>query len=117
GAIEELFAGNALDLFPQLVRPLKERNVRRVLIVGEPDDARIAVGRTEIMGHVKPLDAQDALVAAGKLVASGAAHAPDADDDGIIMLGVAGHLLAPPASGRWNVDIGVDATRPGGPQA
>ena len=93
--VEQPLAADALDLLPQLVGALEQHDVGGVLVVGQADDARVAVRRTLVVRDVELLDAQHALPALGQLVAGGAAHPAHADDDGVIVSRIRVHWKTP----------------------
>ena len=104
---------------PQLVGAAQQHHVGGMLVVGQADDACVAVGRAHIVRDVEPLDAQHAFAALGELIAGRAAHAADADDDGVVVFAVAGHkLLSPPTlDGRLRGRFAFDPPWPRCPQA
>ena len=59
--VQELLAGFALDLTPQLVGAPEEQHVGGVLVVGQADDARVPVGGTHRVGDAEPLQAKHRL--------------------------------------------------------
>ena len=82
--IEQLLAGQRLELVPQLVAATQERDVGRVLVVGEPDDAGQAVRRAELVQQVVLLQAEHAPPAARQVVRRGGPHSAQADDDRVV---------------------------------
>ena len=69
---------------PQLVAAPQQRNVRRVLVVGEADDPGQPVRRATLVPLGELLQAEDAVIASGEMVGSGTPHPAQADDDGVI---------------------------------
>ena len=86
GDVQELLAGLGFELAPQLVRATKERHVVGVLEVGESDDPRETMRRAVLVKEVEPLEPEDALAAAGKVVEGSASHPADSDDDDVVPL-------------------------------
>ena len=88
GDVQEPLAGLALDLTPQLVGAPEEQHVGGMLVVGEADDAGVAVGGAHRVRDAEPLEAEHPLAAPGEVVGGGAAHPAHADDDGVVTAGV-----------------------------
>src|SRR5207249_3928861 len=59
GLGEELLSARALELTPQVPRTAKERDVVRMLVVGEPDDPRQAARRAERVPAREAIEAED----------------------------------------------------------
>ena len=74
----------SFQLVPQLEGAQQQRYVRRVLVVGETDDARDAVRRAHGVRDVEALQPQRAQAAPRQVIAGGGAHAADADDDRVV---------------------------------
>src|SRR5688572_6616866 len=83
GHLEEMAAGIALELPPELVRAPEQRHVCGILEVGEANDARTAVTGSMRMPRLKLLEPEDPLAARGDMRCGGAAHAAEPDDDHI----------------------------------
>src|SRR5918997_4754614 len=66
--VQELLAGLALDLTPKLVGAPEEQHVRGVFVVGEANDARVAVRGTHRVRDTEPLQAKHPLAPPGKVV-------------------------------------------------
>src|SRR5207247_7257798 len=73
---------------PQLVRASQQRDIRKVFPIGEADDAREAVGRSEVVRDVELLEPEHARASPGGVKHGGAPHAADADDDYVVATGV-----------------------------
>src|SRR4051812_42163411 len=73
-----------LKLTPERVGALEQRHVRRVLVVGEPDDSVDAVRGAHAVRDVEALQPEYALASLRKLVDGGAAHPAHPDDDDVI---------------------------------
>ena len=76
--------GAALELAPELVGAAEQRDVVRVLVVGEADDPRLAVHRPALVDEAELLEPEHAAAAAREVVQRGAAHRPDAGDDRVV---------------------------------
>ena len=86
--VQEPLAGCALDAAPQLVGSAEQQDVGRVFVVGEADDAGVAVGGAHRVRDAEALQAEHPLAAPGQVVGGRAAHRARADDDGVVALGV-----------------------------
>ena len=84
--VEELLAGLALELAPELVRAPEQGHVVGVLEVREADDPGQAVGGALVVEDVEALEPEDALSAAGEVVERRASHPADSDDDDVVPL-------------------------------
>src|SRR5712671_3048154 len=73
-----------IELAPQLVRAPKQRNVVRVFVVGESDDARFPVHRAPVVHDSELLDPEHAPAATRELVGGRGAHRPEPDDDRVV---------------------------------
>jgi hypothetical protein len=84
GDVQQLLAAQRFESAPPLVGAPQQRHVRWMLEIGEPDDAIDAMRRSAIVRDVELLEAEHAQAAARQLIYGSAAHAADADDDGIV---------------------------------
>src|SRR5262245_31371952 len=71
-----------------------------MLVVGKPDDARVAVRRTHIVGNVVAVQTQHPLAATRQVVAGGAADAARSNHDHIITPGRITHGICSHARRR-----------------
>src|SRR5919199_4248384 len=92
GDVQEPLPRDLLDLPPQLVRAAQQQHVRGMLIVGQADDARVPVRGTPGMRNAEPFQAQHPLAPSREVVACRAAHAPHANHDHVVAVGVYGAL-------------------------
>ena len=108
--VEQLLAGLALELAPELVCASQQRDVVGMLEVGEPDDPGEPVRGALLVRHVETLEPEDALAAPGKVIQRRAAHASDPDDDNVVALA---HRRTDPTAGqrtRWGTVESGDTT-------
>src|SRR5215207_3492625 len=106
--VQELLAGLALDLTPQLVGAPEEQHVGGVLVVGQADDARVPVRGTHRVRDAEPLQAKHPPTPPGEIVGGGAAHPPHADDDSVVAAGVPNvHYLVFPFGDCLTVVLGL----------
>ena len=84
GDLEQVASAFPFQLVPQLEGAQQQRHVRRVLVVGETDDARDAVRRAHRVRNVEALQPQRAQAAPRQVIAGGGAHTADADDDRVV---------------------------------
>ncbi len=87
GLVEDAGLGVAFQLVPELVGAEKEGDVVGVFEVGLADNAGITVGGAEGVDGVEFFESEDAFVAGGEMVGGGAAHASEAQNDGVVALG------------------------------
>ena len=74
------------EVAPKLIGSAQERYVGGVLVVGEPDDARDAVGRAAVVRNVEALEAQAFFSTPGEVVEGSAAHATYSEHDRVIAI-------------------------------
>ncbi len=102
GGNQQLFAGHVLQLVPELVGPIEQRNVGWVLMVGEADHAADAVGRAHLVGYVVLFQAQHLPATPGQVINGGTPHAADSDNDGVEFSHWFSHLVSGfPLSREW----------------
>src|SRR3712207_3161183 len=58
---QEFLARHALDLAPEFVGAAQQRNIGRILVIGQPNDAADPMRRPHAMGNVEALEAEHAL--------------------------------------------------------
>ena len=85
GGAQQFRPGFLLQVLPQLVGPAQEGDVVRVLVVGQADDARFAVGRAPGVAGGEGVQAQDAPAPAGQMEGGGAAQPAQPDHDGVVL--------------------------------
>ena len=73
-----------LELFPQTVRPTRQRHVLRTLSERKANDPRQTVGRPHFIGDGKPFQPEDPKSTACQLINGGATHPAYANDDNVI---------------------------------
>jgi hypothetical protein len=78
GDVQEPLASPGLDASPQLVGPLQEYHVGRVLVVGQADDARVPMRGPHRVRDVVALQPEYPLATARELVKGRTAHRTDA---------------------------------------
>src|SRR5687768_7264483 len=83
---KQLLARLSLGLAPELVGAAEQRDVARMLEIGDPDDPVPSVRRPHHVPEIEPLEPEDALSSAGELPQGRRTHGADADDDRIEML-------------------------------
>src|SRR5918999_1709525 len=88
GDAQELLPRYALYLAPQLVGVAQEQHVGGVLVVGETNDARVAMGGAHGVRDAEPLQTQHPFPPSGEVVGGGAPHRAHAHDDGVVAAGV-----------------------------
>ena len=86
--VQQLLAGAAFQLAPELVTAAQQGHVGRIFVIGEADDARQAVGGAHFVGDAELFEAEDALAAAGEVVECRATHTANAEDDSVPGFGV-----------------------------
>ena len=87
GRHQQRLPGRLLRLVPQLVGPVQQRHIGRVLVIRQPDDAADPVRGAHIVRDVEPLQPEHPVPTPRQVPASGAPHAAHADDDHIIAQG------------------------------
>ena len=87
GDVQQGFAEIAFQAAPTFVGTLQQRHVEGPFGIGEADDARFAVRRTVGVRDVVLLQPEHPRATLSERVTGGAAHAADANDDHIIMIG------------------------------
>ena len=71
---------------PQLISPLDEWDIKRVLEIRLTNDARQTVRGAEMVGRLKTIEAQNPPAAGGEMVGGGASHRPQPDNDYIVSI-------------------------------
>ena len=82
--MQQALARPFLDFAPQRIRAPKHRHIGRVFRIGQADDARLPVGRAQVVRDVELFQPQHPASAAGELPGGGAAHAAHADHDDVV---------------------------------
>jgi hypothetical protein len=100
GDVQEAFSNPPLQLAPKLIRPPQQGHIRGIFVVGEADDPRHAVGRSELVRNRETLQAEHAPTAASELEQGRAPHPADADDDRIEALATHPSSVPPPAGNQ-----------------
>src|SRR5690606_22290707 len=80
-ASQKLLAAQGGQLIPELVRPPEERNVVRVLEVGEADGARLAVRASAVVAGREAVDAKDSQALAREVEERRASYASSRPHD------------------------------------
>ena len=88
GDVEEGLFGFVFEVFPEFVGAAEEGDVVGVFVVGEADEAGLAVGGAEGVGDVELFEAEDGEFTFGEVEGGGGAHGAEAEDDRVV---VAGH--------------------------
>lgn len=91
--VQQLLTGFRAQLIPELVRSLKERHVHRMLEVHLPDDAAVAMGRSEFVPGHPSLEPEHFLPASRKMSCRSAAHRAKAGNDYVIMVCAVSHAF------------------------
>src|SRR5438067_7011825 len=90
---EKRLAALAFEIAPQSPGPAEERNVIRVLVVGEPDDPREATGRAERVTARESIEPEDRRAARGEPISGRAAVCAESSDDHVERPGrIDGHI-------------------------
>ena len=84
GRDQQLLAGDRLELVPELVAAPQQRDVGRMLVIREADDARQPVRRAELVQQVVLLEPQHAPATACQVECRCRSHAAEADDDRVV---------------------------------
>src|SRR5690348_14501800 len=79
--MKQSMRGATLEIGPELVGALDQRDVMWMLVVRLADDSRQPVGRSQVMGWSEAIEARDANAALCQVIQRGAPHRPKADDD------------------------------------
>jgi PadR family transcriptional regulator, regulatory protein PadR len=79
--LQQRTAGIALQLFPKLVGTLNQRHVRRVFVIGLPDDTRVTMRGAPVVRGSELLQAKDAQTAPGQMIRGSTAHTAETDHD------------------------------------
>ena len=98
--MKESLGGAALEIGPELIGPLNEWHVMRMLVVRLANDSRQAVGGSQGVRRRKAIEARDANAALRQMVQRSTSHRSEADDHdvGSVSHGV-GHCTSfPPPS-------------------
>ena len=113
GDVHELDAGEGFELVPEFIGAAEEGDIMGVLIVGEADEAGLAVGGAQGVGDVELVKGEDFFAtalgreAALEMGGGGGAHGAGAEDDGVI-IGCHGAIVRQGAGG-WQREIVRDA--------
>ena len=107
GGDEQPLAGIGLEVVPELVGPPQERHVRRMLVVGQPDDPGQPVRRAELVEEVELLQPEYPPPAARQVIGRCGPHPAEADDDRVIPVGHAA-TSSSMSFGRDGHPIGID---------
>ena len=83
GLGEKRLAALAFEVAPQSPRTAEERDVIRMLVIGEPDDPREAAGRAKRVATRESIEPEDGRAARGETVGGRAAVSPESSDDHI----------------------------------
>ena len=118
--VEQRLGEPLLQLTPQGKGATQQGDVRRILEIGQPDNAREAMRRAEAVAEVMLLQRQHAKASGGHVVRGGTPHTPNAGDDYVIGRGHARSVWwrrgrEPAVSftrGRWRTR-GPSVPRPG----
>src|SRR5262249_59395591 len=73
-----------VELAPELIGAEQQRDVRRMLVVGEANNPRLAVHGAVLVRDLELLEPDDAAAAAREVVQRGAAHRADAHHHGVV---------------------------------
>ena len=84
GLEAEPLSTRILQLVPELVRPLKQRNIVGMLEIGHPDDPGIAMGTPAVVAGSEPIDSENLQPSPGKMVEGRASRAAHPGDNAII---------------------------------
>jgi hypothetical protein len=88
--MQQRLSGGSFEFSPQRIAAPEQRDVRRMLEIAQPDDARSAMRGAAIMSGFEPVEAENACTAARKMVDRGAAHRAKPNHHDIIGLHVRG---------------------------
>jgi hypothetical protein len=81
GGQQQRLSRIVLELAPEFVGALHQRNVSRVLEVDLANEAGAAMAGALVVRWGEPFEPQDALATPGQVIGSGTAHAAEPDDD------------------------------------
>src|SRR4051794_31360814 len=84
GEMEQPLSRLLLQLAPQLIRPLEQRDVAGMFSVGQPDDAGESVGGSVLVQQIEALQAQYLESPSGEMVERGAPHPAETHDDDVV---------------------------------